>query len=95
MIAALGWIGSTLVVLSPAQRDVRRLRQVSLASAVVLLCFNLVIGIASMVALNVALVAINAYRLLDMRARRGPESASPRSLVPVSRLAPVPAGALS
>lgn len=67
MITLLGWIGSTLVVLSLAQRDLRRLRQVSLASALVLLAFNLAVGIASMVALNIALAAMNAYRLLGSR----------------------------
>lgn len=75
-VTVLGWLGSFLVVLSLAQRDVRRLRQVSLASAVVLLCFNLVIGIASMVALNVALVLINTYRLLDPGVGRVPRLAA-------------------
>lgn len=63
MIAALGWIGSVLVVASLAQRDVRRLRQVNLAAAVVLGVFNIAVGIASMIALNVVLATINAYHL--------------------------------
>lgn len=88
-VAALGWVGSALVVLSLAQRDVRRLRQVGLASAILLLAFNLIIGIASMVALNVALVAVNAYRLLHLGSGGGP-AASPSALpVPETPRGPV------
>lgn len=70
MTAALGWLGSALVIASLTQRDVRRLRQLNLAAAVVLGVFNIAVGIASMIALNVVLAAINAYHLRPRRPSR-------------------------
>lgn len=83
MIAALGWAGSALVVLSLVQTDVRRLRQISLASALVLGAFNLLVVIPSMIALNVVLAFVNTYHLLVNRRRtlRAPV-ADPNELQP-------------
>ncbi|WP_353807433.1 hypothetical protein [Agromyces sp. SYSU T00194] len=71
MIEALGWVGSALIVCSLMQRDVRRLRWIGLAAAVVLVVFNAIIGIASMVALNIVLVAVNAFHLARPRPDAG------------------------
>jgi hypothetical protein len=71
VIAALGWVGSALVVASLTQLDVRRLRQLNLAAAVVLGIFNIAVGIASMIALNAVLAAINGYHLRPRRPNQG------------------------
>jgi hypothetical protein len=60
---ALGWVGSVLIVASLAQRRQMTFRLLNLASAVVLLAFNLAIGLWSMVALNVTILIVNAYQL--------------------------------
>ena len=59
----LGWLGTALVIVAYAQPDARRLRVVSLAASVVLIGFNLALGIWSNVALEVVLVAVNLVRL--------------------------------
>ncbi len=71
MIAVLGWFGSALVVGSLIQRDVRRLRQLNLAAAVALGIFNVVLGIWSMIVLNVALATVNSFHLLRERRSAG------------------------
>jgi hypothetical protein len=63
MIEALGWSGSALIVASLTLRRPGPFRAVNLASAVVLLAFNLAIGLWSMVVLNVAILAVNAWHL--------------------------------
>ena len=74
--AALGWIGSGLLVVSLTQRDLRRLRAINLAASLVLLAFNLTIGLGSMIALNIVLAVVNGYWLIadgrttPVRARR-------------------------
>lgn len=67
MTAALGWLGSALVILSLTQRRLRRLRQVNLAACVVLGVFNLMLGIESMIVLNAVLAGINVYHLTAER----------------------------
>jgi hypothetical protein len=67
MTAALGWIGSALVVISLVQTDLRRLRQIGLLSAIVLGAFNLMVAIPSMIALNAVLAVVNSYHLLPTR----------------------------
>jgi inner membrane protein len=71
MIQALGWFGSALVVASLALHRPVPFRLVNLASAVVLLTFNLAIGLWSMVVLNVAILAVNVWQLRKL-ARRSP-----------------------
>jgi hypothetical protein len=63
MIEALGWSGSALIVASLTLRRPGPFRAVNRASAVVLLAFNLAIGLWSMVVLNVAILAVNAWHL--------------------------------
>lgn len=64
---ALGWLGTLLVLASYAQPNVGRLRQVSLLASVVLIAFNLSLGIWSNIVLEVALVGINLGQLLRSR----------------------------
>jgi len=75
-IAAIGWIGSALVVISLMQTNLGRLRMLSLAASLLLGGFNLALGIGPGIALNVALVMINGYHLLTeyTRDRRGTNS---------------------
>ena len=63
MIDALGWFGSALIVASLMLRRQAPFRVLNLASAVVLLAFNLAIGLWSMVVLNVAILTVNAWHL--------------------------------
>ncbi|MEO6126554.1 MAG: hypothetical protein ABIR32_22865 [Ilumatobacteraceae bacterium] len=67
VITALGWLGTLLVLVSYTQPNVTRLRQISLAASVVLITFNLLLGIWSNCALEVALVGINVQQLKRSR----------------------------
>jgi len=60
---ALGWLGTALVIASYAQSDVRTLRVVSMIASIVLIAFNVMLGIWSNVVLEIALVVINVARL--------------------------------
>lgn len=60
----LGWLGSILVVVSLAQSDLRRVRQLNLAASMLLLAFNATLGIAPMILLNAVLVGVNGFHLL-------------------------------
>lgn len=66
MIQALGWLGSALIVASLATRRQLPFRFINLVSAVVLLAFNIAISLWSMVVLNVAILAVNAWYLCRM-----------------------------
>jgi hypothetical protein len=85
MITALGWLGTGLVALSYAQPNEMRLRRLSLLASVVLIVFNLALGIWSNVALEVALLGINGARL---RRAEQAESAAVESCDPRSESAP-------
>ena len=63
MTQLLGWVGSALVVISLTQRRAVPFRLLNLASAAVLLAFNLFIGLWSMVALNVIILIVNSWQL--------------------------------
>jgi hypothetical protein len=58
---ALGWLGSALLVYSVMQARVLRFRVLNLLACLVLVVFNGLLGIWPMVAMNVALAAINVY----------------------------------
>jgi hypothetical protein len=60
---ALGWLGSALLVYSVMQARVLRFRVLNLAACVVLTGFNAALGIWPMVAMNVALCAINVWHV--------------------------------
>ncbi|WES64062.1 hypothetical protein P0L94_16530 [Microbacter sp. GSS18] len=81
MIELLGWVGSGLIVLSLVQRDLKRLRIINIVACIVLIVFNAVLGIGSMVALNLILVAVNSWYLVRPAWGRGEDSGSLREEV--------------
>jgi hypothetical protein len=66
----MGWAGSALLVFSVMQARVLRFRALNLLACVVLAVFNAVLGIWPMVAMNVALSAINLWFLARLLASR-------------------------
>jgi hypothetical protein len=66
MIQTLGWFGSALIVASLVAKQPTRFRLLNLASAVVLLVFNLAIELWSMVALNIVILIVNVWRLTSL-----------------------------
>ena len=70
VIQALGWFGSGLIVASLVLRRPIAFRSVNLASAAVLLAFNLAIDLWSMVALNATILVVNGWRLRSLLAGR-------------------------
>jgi hypothetical protein len=71
----LGWGGSVLLVFSLLQPRVFRLRTLNLAACAILAVFNGLLGIWPMVAMNVALCAINLWFLVRMVAQRHDQAA--------------------
>lgn len=70
MVTALGWAGSALLVVSLLQGRVLRFRVLNLAASVLLVVFNVLIGVWSMVAMNAVIAVINVWhaaRLLRTR----------------------------
>ena len=67
MVTLLGWIGALLALLAYAQTRASRLRQIALLSSVALLTFNVLLGIWSNVALELALAIVNVRRLVQLR----------------------------
>lgn len=61
MTTALGWAGSALLVYSLLQTRVLRFRVLNLLAAVVLIIFNALIGVWSMVAMNAVIAVINVW----------------------------------
>jgi hypothetical protein len=66
VIELVGWVGAALVLASYAQSNTVRLRQINLLASVVLLSFNLVLGIWPNVVLELALAVVNIRRLLQL-----------------------------
>jgi hypothetical protein len=66
MTQTLGWFGSALIVASLVTRQPIRFRLLNLASAVVLLVFNIAIGLWSMVALNIVILVVNVWQLRSL-----------------------------
>lgn len=64
-IEALGWVGSGALVIGLLQKQMIRLRVVSLGAAVVLVAYNALIESWPMVAMNVVIFVINSVRLRD------------------------------
>lgn len=59
----VGWLGSALLIYSVMQARVLRFRVLNLAACVVLTGFNAALEIWPMVAMNVALMVINAWHI--------------------------------
>lgn len=74
-IELLGWMGSATLIVGLLQRQMVPLRLVSICAAVLLVAYNALIGSWSMVAMNVAILGINSYRLrtavIDQQPRAG------------------------
>ena len=69
----LGWTGSALLIYSLMQARVLRFRALNLAACVILIAFNGLLEIWPMVAMNVALSAINLWFLRKLLAARHDE----------------------
>jgi hypothetical protein len=70
-----GWLGSALLVYSVMQARVLRFRVLNLGACIVLAGFNAALGIWPMVAMNVALVAINLWHVRSLLRSRHDEEA--------------------
>ena len=71
----LGWTGSALLIYSLMQARVLRFRILNLIACVTLIVFNAALGIWPMVAMNVALSAINIYFIRTLLSERHDEKA--------------------
>jgi hypothetical protein len=70
----IGWLGSALLVYSVMQARVLRFRVLNLAACVVLTGFNAALGIWPMVAMNIALCAINLWHVRRLVGTRHDEA---------------------
>ena len=70
-----GWLGSALLIYSVMQARVLRFRVLNLAASAILAGFNWALGIWPMVAMNVALCAINLWHIRKLVATRHDEAA--------------------
>lgn len=66
-LEALGWIGSAVIVWSLLQTQLSRLRVFNLLGTILLVGYNLILGIWPMVGLNVVLAAVNIWYLVHSR----------------------------
>lgn len=71
----LGWGGSGLLVYSLLQASVLRLRVLNAVACVILIVFNALLAVWPMVAMNVVLVAINLWFIVQMLRERHDETA--------------------
>lgn len=72
---ALGWAGSVLLVYSLLQARALRFRLLNLVASLVLVLFNLLIGVWSMAAMNFVLAAINVWFLRGLLRDRHDDTA--------------------
>ncbi|MFZ2502073.1 MAG: hypothetical protein WAW88_05340 [Nocardioides sp.] len=70
----LGWGGSALLVFSLLQARVLRFRVLNLIACIILIAFNLLLGIWPMVGMNVVLSAINIYFIAKLLRERHDEA---------------------
>ncbi len=70
-VDALGWVGSALLVFSLLQARMLRLRALNTVACLMLVGFNALVGVWPMVAMNVALTAINLWFIARMLRERG------------------------
>ncbi len=74
-VDALGWFGSALLVFSLLQARILRLRVLNTVACVILTVFNAILGVWPMVAMNVALAAINLFFITRLLRERHDERA--------------------
>ena len=72
MTTTIGWLGASLVLLSYAQRDAVRLRQINLVASIAMTAFDLALHIWPSLVLEMLLAAMNVYRLAQQRQATGP-----------------------
>jgi hypothetical protein len=66
----IGWLGSALLIYSVMQARVLRFRVLNLVASAILAGFNAALGIWPMVAMNVALCAINLWHIRNLVSTR-------------------------
>ena len=74
VLSIIGWGGSALVVLSLLQTRILRLRLLNLIGCVILVGFNLAIGVWPMVGMNAVLAVINVVHLWRLLGHRHDEA---------------------
>ena len=74
-VDALGWFGSALLIYSLIQARILRLRILNTVACLILIVFNLMIGVWPMVAMNVVLAAINLYFIIKLLRERTDDQA--------------------
>ncbi|MDQ0727640.1 hypothetical protein [Microbacterium sp. W4I20] len=72
----VGWAGSALLIVSILQPTISRLRWLNLGASLLLMGYNLLLGSAPMVALNITLILINCWYLF-VHIRRGRTKTAP------------------
>ncbi|MCL2595183.1 MAG: hypothetical protein FWD83_06650 [Promicromonosporaceae bacterium] len=71
VLETIGWIGSALIVISLMVARVLRFRWMNMTGSVIATAYNAIIGVWPFVAMNAAIVIINAYWLVKLyRTRR-------------------------
>jgi len=78
-IEAAGWAGSILLVVSILQGGMLRLRILNLIASIILVAYNLLVGVWPMVAMNLAVAVIDIYFIAKIQ--RG-KASSARDLEP-------------
>lgn len=74
-VDALGWFGSALLIYSLLQARILRLRVLNTVACLILIVFNLMIGVWPMVAMNVVLAAINLFFIIRLLRERTDDEA--------------------
>jgi hypothetical protein len=63
ILEVVGWAGSLLLIVSLLQSNIMWLRLLNLTASVLLVYYNSVLGIGPMIAMNLAVVIINAWQI--------------------------------
>ncbi|MCL1899858.1 MAG: hypothetical protein FWG11_05000, partial [Promicromonosporaceae bacterium] len=66
LLEVIGWIGSALIVISLMLSRVLRFRWMNLTGSLIAAAYNAILGIWPFVAMNAAIVVINAFWLLRL-----------------------------
>jgi hypothetical protein len=70
----VGYLASTLVVLSFYMREMVPLRIAAMASNCAFLCYGIALGLGPVIALHILLLPLNIWRLIEMRPKRNPDT---------------------
>jgi hypothetical protein len=82
-LEVVGWVGSAILIVSLLQSRLLRLRQLNLVASLLLVTYNLVLGVWPMVAMNTAIVGINVWHLVRLvRTRHDPAHYAVVEVVP-------------